>query len=205
MCSVRETSRLGAKRLLDLVLSLLLLVLFAIPMALVAVAIRLRMGRPILYTQVRPGLDEKLFRLYKFRTMVDADDPFRLKLDDGDRITPLGRFLRTTSLDELPQLWNVVRGDMSLVGPRPLLPAYLGRYTDRQARRHEVRPGITGLAQISGRNALTWPERLELDVRYVEQRSLWLDLVILLRTVGRVLRREGISQPGQATSTEFPG
>jgi sugar transferase EpsL len=193
------------KRIFDLGLAALLLIVFAIPMALIALAIRLRMGRPVLYVQVRPGLDEQLFRLYKFRTMIDAEDPFHLKLDDGERITPLGRFLRATSLDELPQLWNVLRGDMSLVGPRPLLPAYLDRYTARQARRHEVRPGITGLAQVSGRNALSWPERLELDVRYVEERSLWLDLVIIGRTVGRVLRRHGISQPGQATYTEFPG
>jgi len=171
--------------------------LAAVPMIAIAVAIRVTMGRPVLFTQPRAGRDGRVFTIYKFRTMRVGDG------DDDARITPLGRLLRSTSLDELPELWNVVRGDMSLVGPRPLLVDYLGRYDAFQARRHEVRPGITGLAQVSGRNASSWAARLDLDVRYVDQRSLGLDLRILWRTVGAVLRRDGISADGHATMPRF--
>jgi lipopolysaccharide/colanic/teichoic acid biosynthesis glycosyltransferase len=187
------------KRLLDLVGASAALAVAAVPMAVIALAIRLTMGGPVLFRQSRPGRHGQLFLLMKFRTMRDGPG------DDGERITRLGHLLRRTSLDELPELWNVVRGDMSLVGPRPLLPAYLGRYSPQQARRHEVRPGITGLAQVSGRNALEWEERFRLDVVYVDTWTLGLDLRILARTVRSVLTREGISAEGHATMPEFQG
>jgi sugar transferase EpsL len=194
-----------AKRLFDLALTIPALILLA-PVALaVAVAVALRLGRPVIYRQVRPGLGGKPFTIYKFRTMRDARDAAGHVLPDAARLTPFGQFLRSTSLDELPELVNVLRGEMSLVGPRPLLMQYLDRYTPEQARRHEVRPGLTGWAQIQGRNALTWEERFALDIWYVEHRSLALDLRILLLTVARVLRREGIIHPGQATMQEFMG
>lgn len=170
----------------------------------VAVAVQRQLGSPVLFRQPRPGLDGKTFELMKFRTMREPD-PERGLFSDADRMTSLGSFLRRTSLDELPTLLNVLKGDMSLVGPRPLLVAYLERYTPEQTRRHEVRPGITGLAQVSGRNALTWDEKFTLDVRYVEQRSLLLDLKILLRTVTKVLRSEGITAEGSPTMPEFMG
>ena len=163
----------------------------------VAVLVASRLGRPVLFRQVRPGLDGRPFTLVKFRTM--RPEVPGMPLADADRLTTLGRLLRATSLDELPTLWNVLSGDMSLVGPRPLLVEYLDLYTAEQYRRHEVRPGITGLAQVSGRNALPWPERLALDCAYVDTRSARLDLVILVRTVGRVLRRDGITAEGHAT------
>lgn len=189
----------AGKRAVDVGVSGVLLVVSAPIAAGVAVAVRASMGSPVLFRQQRPGLGGRIFTLYKFRSMADGPGP------DAERLTGVGRFLRSTSLDELPQLWNVLKGDMSLVGPRPLLPQYLDRYSVRQARRHEVRPGITGLAQVNGRNALGWPERLELDVRYVEQLSVGLDLRIIARTVASVLRREGISAAGDATMTEFLG
>ena len=169
----------------------------------IGVAIRVAMGRPVLFSQLRPGLGGRPFRLYKFRTMAATTDDAGTLLPDGERITPLGAFLRRSSLDELPELWNVVRGDMSLVGPRPLLMEYLDRYNATQARRHEVRPGLTGLAQVEGRNALPWDERFELDVAYVDSASLRLDLGILLRTVPATLRGRGISEPGHATARLF--
>jgi lipopolysaccharide/colanic/teichoic acid biosynthesis glycosyltransferase len=165
----------------------------------IAIAICVSDGAPVLYRQIRPGLTTKPFRIVKFRTMIEGVGP------DSARLTRFGRFLRATSLDELPELWNVLVGDMSLVGPRPLLVRYLDRYSPRQARRHEVRPGITGWAQVNGRNALTWDEKLELDVWYVDNWSLWLDARILARTVWLVLRREGISHAGEATMPEFTG
>jgi lipopolysaccharide/colanic/teichoic acid biosynthesis glycosyltransferase len=180
-----------------LVLSPLFLVLCAL--------VWLRLGRPIFFRQQRPGKDGKLFELLKFRTMREATDARGMPLPDAERLTPLGRFLRASSLDELPELWNVLRGDMSLVGPRPLLVRYLERYSPQQARRHEVRPGITGWAQINGRNATSWEERFRLDVWYVDNRTFWLDLVILARTIGKVLRREGINAEGEATMAEFTG
>lgn len=169
-----------------------------------ALAVRLSMGSPILFRQQRPGLGGQPFGMLKFRTMLPVD-PARGLIDDASRLTRVGAFLRSTSLDELPELINVLRGDMSLVGPRPLLMDYLDRYTPRQARRHEVRPGITGLAQVSGRNGLSWEERFELDVRYVDSWSLLADAKILLDTVLVVLKREGINAEGQATMSEFTG
>jgi lipopolysaccharide/colanic/teichoic acid biosynthesis glycosyltransferase len=167
-----------------------------------ALVVLLTMGRPVFFQQARPGLGEKPFRLVKFRTMRPAV-PGRSLADDGSRITRLGSFLRKTSLDELPSLWNVLRGDMSLVGPRPLLLQYVTRYTPTQARRHEVRPGITGLAQVSGRDAIDWDDRLALDVTYVDTVSWATDLRILARTVGLVLRAEGVTEAGRATKPEF--
>lgn len=193
------------KRAFDIVVAAALLVVLAPLMAMIALAVRIGLGQPVIFVQERPGKGGRVFRLYKFRTMRDARGPDGTPLPDAERLTGLGRFLRASSLDELPELWNVLRGDMSLVGPRPLLVEYLDRYSPRQARRHEVRPGITGLAQVSGRNALGWDERLELDVRYVDERTFWLDLRILLLTLGTVVRREGIASDGHATMPEFTG
>jgi lipopolysaccharide/colanic/teichoic acid biosynthesis glycosyltransferase len=171
----------------------------------VAIGVRTRLGSPVLFRQKRIGLNDRVFLFYKFRTMTDARDENGQLLPDSGRQTPFGRFLRSSSLDELPQLWNVVRGDMSLIGPRPLLPQYLERYSPVQRRRHEVRPGITGLAQVKGRNSLSWDEKFELDVRYVDRLSARLDCEILLLTIASVLRRKGISQEGHATMPEFLG
>jgi len=173
--------------------------------AFVAFCVRIFIGSPVLFTQDRPGLGGKAFRIFKFRTMTDARGVDGILLPDAERLTRFGRFLRSSSLDELPALINVLKGDMSLVGPRPLLMHYLDRYTPQQARRHEVRPGITGWAQINGRNAITWEEKFKLDVWYVDNRSLWLDIKIIYLTVWKILKREGINQPGQATMEEFRG
>jgi sugar transferase EpsL len=164
---------------------------------LTALVIRITMGRPVLYVSERPGLRNRIFRLYKFRTMTEERGTDGQLLPDSERLTPLGRFIRGFSIDELPQLWNVLKGDMSLVGPRPLLIEYLDRYTPTQARRHEVRPGITGWAQVNGRNALTWERKFALDVWYVDHQSFWLDVKTLLMTVHMALRREGIWQGGE--------
>jgi sugar transferase EpsL len=193
------------KRLLDVLLVLLAAPLWAPLLAIVALFVRLRLGPPVFFSQERPGRAAYPFRLAKFRTMTDARGPDGALLSDADRLTSFGRKLRATSLDELPELWNVLRGDMSLVGPRPLLTRYLSRYSGRHRRRHEVRPGITGLAQVSGRNALTWSEKLDLDVAYVDRCSLALDVRILWRTLRSVVRREGISAQGAATMPEFTG
>jgi lipopolysaccharide/colanic/teichoic acid biosynthesis glycosyltransferase len=193
-----------AKRLLDVVLAVVALVLSFPLQAATAAAIAVRLGRPVVFRQIRPGLHGRPFVLVKFRTMLPVDAT-RGRVDDASRMTALGRLLRSTSLDELPTLWNVVRGEMSLVGPRPLLMQYLDRYTPDQARRHEVPPGLTGLAQVSGRNGLSWERKLALDVEYVERCSLSLDIGILLRTVGAVLGRNGINGAGAATMAEFPG
>jgi lipopolysaccharide/colanic/teichoic acid biosynthesis glycosyltransferase len=195
---------MDSKRALDLALTVPAAVLSVPVQALVAVAVRCTMGRPVLFRQERPGLNGETFTMIKFRTMRDPD-PARGIVDDADRLTTFGRLLRATSLDELPSLWNVVRGDMSLVGPRPLLVRYLERYSPEQARRHEVRPGLTGLAQVSGRNALTWERKLELDVEYVDHHTIRGDLRILARTVSKVLRREGVTGDESATMTEFLG
>ncbi|HZT62740.1 MAG TPA: sugar transferase [Burkholderiales bacterium] len=193
------------KRFLDITLAGTgLLVLSPLILAVAALVPSL-MGRPILFAQTRPGRGARPFVLYKFRTMSDASDAQGKPLPDAERLTGLGRFLRATSLDELPQLWNVLRGEMSLVGPRPLLMEYLPLYSPEQARRHEVRPGITGWAQVNGRNAQSWDERLSLDVWYVDHRSLWLDAKILWRTLLKVLRSEGVSRPGHATMPRFTG
>ncbi|UNX55380.1 sugar transferase [Georgenia sp. TF02-10] len=191
-----------AKRVLDIVGALLALALTAPLQGAVALLIAATLGRPVLFRQRRPGLHGELFTLVKFRTM-HAPSPTRS--EDADRLTRLGRALRSTSLDELPTFWNVLKGDMSLVGPRPLLPEYLPLYTARQATRHEVRPGLTGLAQVNGRNALSWEDRLELDAQYVQHRSALLDLRILAATVTAVVRRTGISAEGAATMTPFQG
>jgi len=189
----------GAKRALDLALTLPLLAAAALPMLAIALLLRVVDGSPVLFRQARPGERGRPFTLLKFRTMRPGDAA------DVLRLTRLGRLLRAVSLDELPQLWNVLRGEMSLVGPRPLLPQYLERYDARQRRRHEVPPGITGLAQVEGRNSLSWEEKLELDVRYVEERSLALDLRLIARTVLAVLARRGVSADGHATMPEFLG
>lgn len=194
-----------AKRCLDLIVSgLSIVVLFPLG-GLIAVIIFLLNGSPVLFTQIRPGLGGRPFRLIKFRTMTEECDENGQLLGDEDRLSRLGIFLRETSLDELPELWNVFKGDMSLVGPRPLLMQYLALYNHRQSRRHEIKPGLTGWAQINGRNAIHWDEKLELDVWYVENRSMALDLKILAITLWKVLRREGISAPGYATSDFFRG
>ncbi|UCC63933.1 MAG: sugar transferase [Anaerolineae bacterium] len=193
------------KRIFDVAASLLILLLLAPFLGLIALLGRLFVGSPVLFRQQRPGLRGKPFTIYKFRTMTDARDAQGNLLPDAQRLTRLGRFLRSTSLDELPELFNVLKGEMSLVGPRPLLMQYLDRYTPEQMRRHEAKPGITGLAQVNGRNALTWEQKFALDVRYVDQWSLRLDLKIIVLTFWKVLTRQGISQPGYATAEEFMG
>ena len=193
------------KRLLDILGSGLGLVLLCPVILVVALLIRRRMGRPVFFCHTRPGLHGRPFEMLKFRTMREATDASGRPLPDAERLTGLGRFLRATSLDELPELWNVLRGEMSLVGPRPLLMEYLPLYSPLQARRHEVRPGVTGWAQVNGRNAISWDEKFALDVWYVDNQSLWLDLRILWLTLCRVVRREGISAAGEATMPRFTG
>lgn len=193
------------KRIVDIALSGIALVVLSPLLLGVAGMIAWRMGRPVLFTQQRPGLHAEPFRMMKFRTMLDARDAQGNLLPDGERITPLGQFLRRTSIDELPELLNVLKGDMSIVGPRPLLMEYVPLYSPEQARRHEVRPGITGWAQINGRNAIGWEEKFAHDVWYVENRSLALDLKIMWRTLFKVLARDGISAEGDATMPRFRG
>jgi len=198
-------AQLAAKRLFDILSSSVLLVILSPLLGFVCLLIRLRRGPPVFFSQQRPGLHGQPFTLIKFRTMTDVRDAEGSLLPDEQRLTRVGRFLRGTSLDELPQLWNVLKGEMSLIGPRPLHVRYLERYTPEQARRHNVKPGITGWAQVNGRNALTWEDRFRLDVYYVDHWSLGLDLRILGLTTLKVLKREGISEPGQATMSEFTG
>lgn len=193
------------KRVLDITASALGLLILSPVLLVTAFLVVAKLGMPVLFIQDRVGLGSRLFRLYKFRTMTDERGADGHLLPDVQRLTPFGRFLRSTSLDELPELWNVLKGDMSLVGPRPLLVEYLDLYTPEQARRHEVRPGITGLAQVSGRNELSWDDRLELDVWYVDNHTIWLDVKILALTVLKTLRREGVTSPGYATMPEFTG
>lgn len=192
------------KRAIDIVAASVGLVLTAPIQLLLALLVWRRLGRPVLFTQPRPGKDERIFRLVKFRTMKDVDLAAGL-VADVDRLTPFGRTLRSSSLDELPSLWNVLKGDMSLVGPRPLLVQYLDRYDETARRRHEVRPGVTGLAQVTGRNALSWQAKFRYDVEYVDRRSLGMDLSILMRTVRAAVRRENISAEGDVTMPEFMG
>ena len=194
-----------SKRILDVALSSLALAALAPILGVLSILIRWRLGSPILFRQQRTGHHGQLFTCLKFRTMTDTHDANGQLLPDALRLTPLGRFLRSTSLDELPELLNVIRGEMSLVGPRPLLPEYLDRYSLEQMHRHDVKPGITGWAQVNGRNALDWNRKFELDLWYVDHRSLWLDLKILLMTAGQVLSCDGISRPGHATMPEFRG
>jgi lipopolysaccharide/colanic/teichoic acid biosynthesis glycosyltransferase len=193
------------KRAADVLLSTFGILLLSPIMLAIAIIIRWQLGSPVLFVQQRAGLHGEPFRLIKFRTMLDEQDASGRTRSEAERITRVGRALRSTSLDELPELWNVLRGEMSLVGPRPLLLDYLPLYSSRQMRRHEVRPGISGLAQVNGRNALTWEDRFELDVWYVENRSFLLDAKILFLTVLRVLQREGINSAGQTTMARFTG
>jgi lipopolysaccharide/colanic/teichoic acid biosynthesis glycosyltransferase len=203
--SPAKTINAFVKRLLDIVFSAAGLVLLSPLLVLLTVVIRFKLGSPALFRQQRPGLGGKGFVTYKFRTMTDLRDAAGRLLPDEQRLPAFGRFLRSTSLDELPELFNVLKGDMSLVGPRPLMMKYLGRYTPEQARRHEVKPGITGWAQINGRNAIPWEERFKLDVWYVDNWSIWLDLRIILKSVLMVITRQGITQQDRATMDEFMG
>jgi|SRR5690554_452792 len=193
------------KRLFDIVAGGLGLLLLAPVLALVALLICRKLGAPVFFRQTRPGLNGKPFEMIKFRTMLDATDKHGNPLPDDQRMTPFGSFLRATSLDELPELWNVLKGDMSLVGPRPLLMEYLPLYSKEQFRRHEVRPGVTGWAQVNGRNAISWEDKFKLDVWYVDNQSFWLDLKILFLTVKKVLVRDGISGEGEVTMSKFTG
>ena len=193
------------KRCFDFSVALGLLIAISPLLGLLALAVRWKLGAPVLFAQTRPGLRGRPFAFYKLRTMTDARDAAGELLPDAARLTPFGGLMRKLSLDELPQLVNVLKGDMSLVGPRPLLMEYLPLYSERQARRHAVRPGITGWAQVNGRNALDWDERFEYDIWYVDHRSFWLDLKIIAMTAWRVLRPRGITQPGHATMTKFAG
>jgi sugar transferase EpsL len=193
----------ASKRIFDLAIALLLSPAWILILLVIGVLVRLKLGAPVLFRQKRPGYQGRIFTLYKFRTMTDARDQAGNLLPDAQRLTSFGQWLRRTSLDELPELLNVLRGDMSLVGPRPLLVQYLERYSPEQARRHEVLPGITGWAQVNGRNAISWDDKFRLDTWYVDHRSLRLDLKILLLTFAKVFKREGISAPGEATMPEF--
>ena len=193
------------KRLFDFLVALLALLLLALPLLVLALLVRRKLGSPVFFRQVRPGLHGQPFEMVKFRTMTDARGADGALLPDAVRLTPFGRFLRASSLDELPELWNVLKGEMSLVGPRPLLMEYLPLYTPQQYRRHEVRPGVTGWAQVNGRNAISWEEKFALDVWYVENQSFWLDVKILFLTVKKVLVKDGISASGEATMTKFTG
>ena len=194
-----------SKRLFDLLITLPGLILLSPLLLVTAILVRINHGKPILFSQHRPGYRNQMFTIYKFRSMTDQRDEDGNLLPDEVRLTPLGRFLRATSIDELPELWNILRGEMSLVGPRPLLEQYLGRYSSDQIRRHDILPGVTGWAQINGRNTLTWADKFRYDVWYVDNWSLWLDIKILFLTAWKVIRREGISQEGHATAEEFMG
>lgn len=193
------------KRLIDLFLSGMALLVLSPVYLILAVLVRIKLGSPVLFSQERPGKNEKVFRMYKFRSMTDARDANGNLLPDEERLTHFGSALRASSLDELPELWNIFKGDMSIVGPRPLLVRYLPRYNERQRRRHEVRPGLTGWAQVNGRNAISWEQKFEYDVEYVEKESFLFDVKILFMTVGKVLHRSGITAEGNATMEEFMG
>lgn len=197
--------QLQIKRWLDIILSLVILIVFALPILFIAIMIKLTSKGPVLFKQLRPGKESHLFLLYKFRTMTEQRDEQGDLLPDEKRLTKIGKFLRKISLDELPELWNVLKGNMSIVGPRPLLAEYLNRYTPEQARRHEVKPGITGWAQVNGRNAITWEQKFEHDVWYVAHWNLLLDLKIILMTLNLVIKAEGINQPGHVTMEKFKG
>ncbi len=193
------------KSVLDRFFAAIALLMFSPLVLIVAIAIYFRMGSPLIFSQPRPGKDNRIFEFYKFRTMTDERDAEGNLLDDEQRLTAFGEFLRESSLDEIPQLWNILKGDMSFVGPRPLLVRYLERYSPEQARRHLVKPGITGLAQVKGRNAIDWEEKFQLDVWYIDNWSLWLDLKILVMTFFKVVQKEGIDQEGHVSSSEFLG
>ncbi len=193
------------KRLFDLLMAGIALLVFSPILLVVSILVRLKLGSPILFSQVRPGLNSQPFKMFKFRTMLDVIDAHGYVLPDDQRLTPFGSLLRSTSLDELPGLWNVLKGDMSLVGPRPLLVEYLPLYTPEQAKRHNVRPGVTGWAQVNGRNAISWEQKFKLDSWYVENQSFWLDLKIILLTIRKVVKRDGISAEGEVTMSKFEG
>lgn len=193
------------KRLLDIIIASIALILLSPLYAFVAYKVRKNLGSPVLFRQVRPGLHGKPFEMIKFRTMKDAVDEQGNPLPDSERLTPFGQMLRSTSLDEMPELWNVIKGDMSIVGPRPLLMEYLPLYSPEQAKRHDVRPGMTGHAQVNGRNAIGWEEKFKLDTWYVENQSIWLDFKIMFKTVHKVLAKDDISAEGEATMTKFTG
>lgn len=193
------------KRLLDIVIASIALVLLSPLYFYVAYKVKKNLGSPVLFRQVRPGLHGKPFEMIKFRTMKDALDEQGNPLPDSERLTPFGKMLRSTSLDEMPELWNVIKGDMSVVGPRPLLMEYLPLYNKEQAKRHDVRPGMTGYAQVNGRNAISWEQKFKLDTWYVENRSLWLDFKIMLQTVKKVIAKDDINEAGEATMTKFTG
>ena len=193
------------KRLLDIVIASSALVLLSPVYAFVAYKVRKNLGSPVLFRQVRPGINGKPFEMIKFRSMKDAVDTQGNPLPDSERLTPFGQMLRSSSLDEMPELWNVIKGEMSIVGPRPLLMEYLPLYNSEQAKRHNLRPGITGYAQVNGRNAISWEKKFELDTWYVENQSLWLDFKIMLKTVKKVLAKDDISAEGEATMTKFTG
>lgn len=193
------------KRIFDILVSVAVLVMLLPVIAVVALLVQRRLGSPVLFRQIRPGKYGKPFRMMKFRTMLNASDEQGNPLPDSERMTPFGQFLRASSLDELPELWNVLKGEMSLVGPRPLLMEYLPLYSQEQYRRHEVRPGVTGWAQVNGRNAVSWEDKFRMDVWYVDNQSFWLDLKILFLTVKKVLARDGISGEGEATMSKFTG
>ena len=193
------------KRLLDIIIASTALILLSPLYVFVAYKVKKNLGSPVLFRQVRPGLHGKPFEMIKFRTMKDALDAEGNPLPDSERLTPFGKMLRATSLDEMPELWNVIKGDMSIVGPRPLLMEYLPLYNSEQAKRHNVRPGITGYAQVNGRNAISWEKKFELDTWYVENQSLWLDFKIMLKTIKKVLAKDDISAEGEATMTKFTG
>lgn len=193
------------KRLLDIIIASIALVLLSPLYAFVAYKVKKNLGSPVLFRQVRPGLNGKPFEMIKFRTMKDAVDAQGNPLPDSERLTPFGKMLRSTSLDEMPELWNVIKGDMSVVGPRPLLMEYLPLYNEEQAKRHYVRPGMTGHAQVNGRNAISWEEKFKLDTWYVENQSVWLDFKIMFKTVHKVIAKDDISAEGEATMTKFTG
>lgn len=193
------------KRLLDIIIASIALILLSPLYAFVAYKVKKNLGSPVLFRQVRPGLHGKPFEMIKFRTMKDAVDEQGNPLPDSERLTPFGQMLRSTSLDEMPELWNVIKGDMSIVGPRPLLMEYLPLYSPEQAKRHDVRPGMTGHAQVNGRNAIGWEEKFKLDTWYVENQSIWLDFKIMFKTVHKVLAKDDISAEGEATMTKFNG
>ena len=193
------------KRLLDIVLSGLALIVLSPVIAIVALLVRVKLGSPVIFKQERPGLNEKIFKMYQFRSMTDERDENGELLPDEDRLPPFGKKLRSTSLDELPALWNIFKGDMSIVGPRPLLPQYLTRFNSHQARRHEVRPGFTGYAQVSGRNAISWEDKFDKDVYYVDHITFFSDLKIILQTIKTVFKHEGISSGSSVTMEEFMG
>ena len=193
------------KRILDFVLSLVALIVLSPVLLIVAILVRVKLGSPIIFKQQRPGKNEKIFTLYKFRTMTDKKDENGNLLPDSERLTKFGKFLRSTSLDELPELVNILKGDMAIVGPRPLLVEYLSLYNEEQKHRHDVRPGLTGLAQVSGRNSITWKEKFNDDLEYIEKISILEDIKIIFTTIGKVFKREGISQEGNVTMEKFKG